>query len=96
MDTWVWMSLVFEVDLLVLNLLLLVIFAFPSPHPPPSSGDWSGGVGEDCLSTWTRSGSCEFVRKPDQPSNAGNPEGMVDWGRLFLGYFLFGEAKESD
>jgi hypothetical protein len=33
---------------------------FSSPFPPPSSGGKSGDVGEDCLSTWTRSGSCEF------------------------------------
>ena len=26
----------------------------------------------------------------------GNPAGAVNRGRLFLGYFLFGEAKESD
>ncbi len=33
---------------------------------------------------------------PDQSSNAGNPAGAVNRGRLFFGYFLFGEAKESD
>ena len=36
------------------------------------------------------------MRKPVQPSNGGNPEGAVYRGRLFLGYFLFGEAKESN
>jgi hypothetical protein len=36
------------------------------------------------------------MRKPDQSSNAGNLEEVADWGRLFFGYFLFGEAKESD
>jgi hypothetical protein len=36
-----------------------VAFDLPSPVPPPSA-DWSGLVGENCLSTWTRSGSCEF------------------------------------
>jgi hypothetical protein len=33
---------------------------------------------------------------PDQSSKQGNPEGAARWGRLFFGYFLFGEAKESD
>jgi hypothetical protein len=36
------------------------------------------------------------MRKPDLPSNAGNPEGMADWGRLLFGYFFFGEARKSD
>jgi len=36
------------------------------------------------------------MRKPDQSSNAGNPAGAARWGRLFFGYFIFGEAKESD
>ena len=26
-------------------------FDFNPPRPPPSSGGWSGDVGEDCLST---------------------------------------------
>jgi hypothetical protein len=30
------------------------------------------------------------------PSSAGNPEVAAHWGRLFFGYFHFGEAKESD
>ena len=39
---------------------LIFEFRFSSPVPPPSSGVWSGVVGEDCLSTWLRSRSCEF------------------------------------
>jgi len=31
---------------------------------------------------------------PDQSSNAGNPEGMTDWGRLFFGYFLLAKQKK--
>jgi len=34
------------------------------------------------------------MRKPDPSSNAGNPEGMADWGRLFLGYFLLAKQKK--
>jgi hypothetical protein len=41
----------------------------------------------------------QIVRVP-QPrlfvKNRGNPAGAVNRGCLFLGYFLFGEAKESD
>ena len=33
---------------------------------------------------------------PDQSSNAGYREAAANRGRLFFGYFLFGEAKESD
>jgi hypothetical protein len=32
---------------------------------------------------------------PDQSSNAGNRAAAANRGRLFFGYFLFGEAKES-
>jgi len=31
---------------------------------------------------------------PEQSSNAGNPEGMADWGRLFLGYFHLAKQKK--
>ncbi len=34
------------------------------------------------------------MRKPDQPSNAGNLEEVADWGRLFLGYFLLAKQKK--
>ena len=34
------------------------------------------------------------MRKPDQPSNAGNLEEVADWGRLFLGYFLLATQKK--
>ena len=37
--------------LLNLVLTLTLILTSLSPYPPPSSGDWSGDVGEDCLST---------------------------------------------
>jgi hypothetical protein len=36
------------------------------------------------------------MRRPDQSSNAGNLEEVAGRGRLFFGYFLFGEAKESN
>jgi hypothetical protein len=73
----------------------VLIFVFPSPvrRRVAQAGQ---GILTNMLSTWPRSGSCEFMRKPDQSSNAGNPEGAPHRGRLFFGYFLFGEAKESN
>ena len=71
-------------------------FRFSLPCAPPSSADQTGGVRRICLSTWTRSGSCEFMRRPVWLSNAGNPAGAVRWGRLLFGYFFFGEARKSD
>jgi len=51
----------------------------------------SGGV---------RRGLFEHAVRVPQPRlfamDRGNPAGAVNRGRLFLGYFLFGEAKESD
>ena len=71
-------------------------FCFSLPCAPPSSGDQTGVVRRICLSTWTRSGSCEFMRRPVWLSNAVNPAGAVRWGRLLFGYFFFGEARKSD
>ena len=47
---------------------------------------------------WLRFLNLAFCFSPPHPppSNAGNLEEVADWGRFFLGYFLFGEAKESD
>ena len=36
------------------------------------------------------------MRKPDQSSNAGYPEGAAHRGRLLFGYFFFGDARKSD
>jgi hypothetical protein len=69
---------------------------FIFPCAPPSSADQTGGVRRICLSTWPRSGSCEFMRRPVWLSNAGDPAGAVRWGRLLFGYFFFGEARKSD
>ena len=48
----------------------------------------------------SRRGLCERVARvlqpPDLPSNAGNRAAAANRGRLFFGYFLFGEAKESN
>jgi hypothetical protein len=38
-----------------------------------------------------------IVRVPQPPelsSNAGNPEGMADLGRLFFGYFILAKQKK--
>jgi hypothetical protein len=79
-----------------LVLILILVFCFTFPCAPPSSADQTGVVRRICLSTWTRSGSCEFMRRPVWLSNAGNPAGAVRWGRLLFGYFFFGEARKSD
>jgi len=34
------------------------------------------------------------AQPPDLPSNTGNPVGVADWGRLFLGYFLLATQKK--
>ena len=34
------------------------------------------------------------MRKPDQPSNAGNLEEVADWGRLLLGYFFLAKQEK--
>ena len=83
-------------QLRVWTLILILVFRFSFPCAPPSSADQTGVVRRICLSTWTRSGSCEFMRRPVWLSNAGNPEGAVRWGRLLFGYFFFGEARKSD
>ena len=51
------------------------LFAFHPPHPPPSSGGWSGDFGEHCLSTWPRSGSCEFRSRLTSRATQGTPQG---------------------
>jgi len=50
---------------------------------------------QKCLSTWPRSGSCEFMRKPDQPSNAGNLVRGGGLGAISFGYFSW-QDKKSD
>ena len=71
-------------------------FWFPLfiPCAPPSSGGWSGDFGEDCLSTWPRSGSCEFMRKPDQSSNAGYRVAAANRGRFLFGYFFLATQEK--
>jgi len=68
-------------------------FALISPVPPPSSGDWSGDVGEDCLSTWTRSGSCEFRSRLARRATQGTSKRWRIGDRLLLVTFL-GEARK--
>ncbi len=73
--------------------LLIFAFDFGSPSPPPSSADWSGDVGEDCLSTWPRSGSCELRSRLINRATQGIPQGWRNWGRLLWVTFL-GEARK--
>lgn len=54
------------------------------PCVPPSSAGRPGAVRRICLSTWLRSGSCEFMRRPGRSSNAGNPRS----GRRAVGDFF--------
>ena len=59
------------------------------PHfSPPNSADWSGDVGEDCLST-----QCEFRSRLTSRATQGIPKGWRNWGRLFWVTF-FGDAKK--
>ena len=65
-------------------------FRFLPPERRLGHPQAGGGLGEDCLST-----QCEFR----SPACLGLTEGTrraANRGRLFFGYFLFGEAKESD
>ena len=74
-----------RISILVLNLHLTL----NSHHPPPSSTDWSGDFGEDCLST-----QCEFRSRLTSRAHVGNLEEVADLGRLFLGYFLLAKQKK--
>ncbi len=65
------------------------------PCAPPSSAGWSGDFGEDCLSTWPRSGSCEFRSRLTSRATQGTHEVGGKPGRHFLDYFLW-PHKESN
>jgi len=65
-----------------------------SPCAPPSSAYQTGVVRRICSSTWPRSGSCEFMRRPVWLSNAGYRAAAANRGRLFLGYFLLATQKK--
>ena len=73
---------------------------FPSPERRLDNSPTSGGLGEHCPSSAVRHGVCASLGRVAQPrlltNYRGNPEGAANRGRLFFGYFLFGEAKESD
>ena len=75
-------------------------FAFLSPVRRLDISQTSGGVGEHCSSSAVGHGVCAPLGRVAQPrllvKYRGNPAGAANRGRLFLGYFLFGEAKESD
>src|SRR4030065_2410980 len=62
----------------------LTIFCFSFPCAPPSSAGWSGGVGEDCLST-----QCEFRSRLTSRATQGTPQGRqtgvaFSWVTFFL------------
>jgi hypothetical protein len=72
----------------VLVLILILFLDLPSPHPPPSSGGWSGVVGEDCLST-----QCEFRSRLTSRATQGTSKRWRIGDRLLLVTFL-GEARK--
>ena len=78
-------------------------FAFLLFIPPERRLDQlqvSGGLGEHCSSPAVGRGVCAPPGRVAQPrllaADRGYPAGAVNRGRLFFGYFLFGEAKESN
>ncbi len=68
--------------------------AFQFPCAPPSSADQTGEVRRICLSTWPRSGSCEFMRRPGWLSNGGNRVAAANRGRLLFGYFFLAKQEK--
>jgi len=78
----------------------VLIFAFPSPVRRLDISQTSGDLGEHCPSSAAGHVLCALLGRVAQPrllaKYRGNPAGAARWGRLFFGYFLFGEAKESD
>ena len=86
----------------------LLILIFGPHHPPPSSGGWSGVVGDNtarsdllrwrltfrlCRSHDCLSTQCEFRSRLTSRAHAGNLAEVVDWGRLFWVTF-FGKTKK--
>jgi hypothetical protein len=67
------------------------LFFFPCA--PPSSAGWSGDFGEDCLSTWPRSGSCEFRSRLTSRATQGTPQGRETGGDFFWLLFLARQEK---
>ena len=82
---------------------MLLVTWRKSRSASPSSGAFAGAVREGCLSgepsRYLLRQPHHEPRVPERPawaSSAGNPVGAALPGRLFFGYFLFGEAKESN
>ena len=67
--------------------------AFHFPCAPPSSAEWSGDFGEDCLSTWTRSGSCEFRSRLTRRATQGTAKRRQTGVAFFL--VTFSLAKQE-
>src|SRR4030065_567103 len=67
----------------------LTIFCFSFPCAPPSSAGWSGGVGEDCLST-----QCEFRSRLTSRATQGTPQGRETGGAFSLAT-LFWRSKRK-
>ena len=76
------------------------VFAFYSPVRRLDQPQESGGLGEHCSSPAVGRGVCAPPGRVAQPrllaADRGHPAGAANRGRLFFGYFFFGEAKESD
>ena len=79
---------------------LRFVFDFLSPVRRLDQPQVSGGLGEHCSSPAVGCGVCAPPGRVAQPrllaADRGYPAGAVNRGRLFFGYFLFGEAKESN
>ena len=79
---------------------MILGFDFPSPVRRLDISQTGGGLGEHCPSSATGHVLYALLGRVAQPrlfvKYRGNPAGAARWGRLFFGYFLFGEAKESN
>ena len=75
-------------------------FRFSSPVRRLDQTHESGGLGEHCSSPAVGREVCAPPGRVAQPRllavDRGNRAAAANRGRLFLGYFLFGEAKESN
>ncbi len=69
-------------------------FSIFLPCAPPSSAGWPGDFGEDCLSTWTRSGSCEFRSRLSSRATQGTAQRRQTGVAFFLVIFSWRRKKK--
>jgi hypothetical protein len=72
----------------MLTTIWVFSFGFFFPCAPPSSGGWSGDVGEDCLSA-----KREFRSRLTSRATQGTPQGRQTGGDLFWLLFLARQEK---